>query len=341
MNNKKIKKVIATAVAATLGATVMVGFAATPATAATDIKIGILTINSMGSLKYAVDQGIMKKNGLNVTELIQFPAPPPSIAALASGAIQFTYAPSIAVINAYANAGIALKVVAPADGYSVADLARAKRSAAFAALVDDTAVCVNPASNIKRWKELEGKTVSVPARKTQAEVTIANAVRKDGGNPAYINWVTIGFPEVVPSVQNNKVAAGFTVEPFSGACKTAGMKILGYPGVAFFDKEQATGLWVTTATFAAANPAAVTAFQKSIFESNSFAMRSKANMDKILQAATTVTGQSLTVTKQANPPYYPLAVTKIDIQGPADKMLALGFLTKKIDVGGLLLRQYR
>ena len=336
-----MKRVVASAVAATLGATVMVGFAAAPATAATDIKIGILTINSMGSLKYAVDNGIMKKNGLNVTELIKFPAPPPGVAALASGAIQFTYAPSIAVINAYANAGIALKVVAPADGYNSAILAKAKTSSVLAAALDDTAVCVNPASEITRWKDLEGKTVSVPARKAQGEVTVANAVRNDGGNPATINWVTIGFPEVVPSVQNNKIAAGFTVEPFSGACKAAGMKILGFPGVSFFDKEQAVGLWLTTATFAAANPAAVKAFQKSIFESNSFAMRSKANMDKILQAATTVTGQTLAVTKQANPPIYPLAVTKIDIQTPADKMLKLGFLTKPVDVAGLLLAQYR
>lgn len=337
MKIKRTKSAAAFAITGALITSLMVG--AAPANAATDIKVGVLPINSIGSLKYAVDSGIMRKNGLNVTELVQFPAPPPAIAALASGAVQFAYAPSIAVINAYANAGIALKVVAAADGYSTRDVARAKRDPKFAATLDDTGACVNPSSGINRWRDLAGKTISVPARRTQAEVTIADAVRKDGGDASSINWVTIGFPEVVPSVVAGRIDAGFTVEPFTGVCISQGMKNVGSPGVAFFTREQAIGLWVTTAPYAQQNPAAVLAFQKSIRESNAFAMRSKANMDKILQASTTVTGQTLAVARAANPPFYPPAVTKVDIDLPAQKMQRLGFLTKKVDVAGLLLRQ--
>lgn len=341
MKIRRLKAVTAAGAAGVLGASIALAVVAAPASAATDIKIGLVPIAAAGSVKYAIDSGIMKKNGLNVTEIKQFGAPPPSLAALAAGAVQFVYAPSIPIINAYANGGMALKVVAPADGYNAADLARAKKDAAFAAKMDDTGVCISPTSGIKRWKDLEGKTVSVPARKAQGEVTIAAAVKKDGGNPASINWVTLGFPEVVPAVQSGKINAGFTVEPFTGACTGAGMKNLGSPGIQFFDKENAIGMWVTTADYAAKNPAVIAAFQKSIAESNAFAMASKAGMDKILQASTSITGQTLAVTKKANPPYFPKTIVKADVEAAAAKMLQLGFLTKPVDTAGLLLKQYR
>lgn len=341
MKFTRLKTISAAGAAGALAASIAIGAAAAPASAATDVKIGLVPIAAAGSVKYAVDNGIFKKNGINVTEIKQFPAPPPSLAALAAGAVQFVYAPSIPIINAYANAGMALKVVAPADGYNTTQLAAAKKNAALAAKMDDTGVCISPTGGITRWRDLAGKTVSVPARKAQGEVTIAAAVKKDGGDPSKINWVTLGFPEVVPSVQSGKIQAGFTVEPFTSACTSAGLKNLGSPGIQFFDKEQAIGMWVTTAAYAAANPAVVTAFQKSIAESNAFAMASKAGMDKILQASTTVTGQTLAVTKKANPPYFPTTITKSDLDAVVAKMTALGFLNKSVDVSGLLLKQYR
>lgn len=328
--------VLSAAVASAALATV-----ASPAQAATDIKIGVIPINSMGAVQYAVDSGIMKKNGLNVTEFVQFPAPPPSIAALASGAVQFIYAPSIPVINAYENGGIALQIVAPADGYSRADLAKAKKDPAFAAKIDDTGVCVSPNSGINGWKDLAGKTVSVPARGAQGEVTIAAAIKKAGGDPSKVNWVTLTFPEVVSAVQTGKVDAGFTVEPFTTNCTAAGLKNIGSPGIQFFDTEQAIGMWVTTATFAQQNPAAVKAFQKSIFEANSFAKSSPANLKKVTLASTKITEVPAAQALAANPTFYPLYVTKADITRPATKMLELGYLKKPANVAGLLKRQYR
>jgi NitT/TauT family transport system substrate-binding protein len=329
------------AVLTTAVASVALATTAAPAQAATDIKVGVIPINSMGAIQYAVDSGIMAKNGLNVTEFVEFPAPPPSIAALASGAVQFVYAPSIPIINAYENGGIALKIVAPADGYSRADLAKAKKDPAFAAKIDDTGVCVSPTSGISSWKDLAGKTVSVPARGAQGEVTIASAVKKAGGDPSTINWVTLTFPEVISSVQSGKIAAGFTVEPFTTQCTAAGLRNIGAPGIQFFDTEQAIGMWVTTATFAQQNPKAVAAFQKSIFEANSFAKKSAANLRKVTLASTKITGVDAAQALAANPTFYPLYVTKADITRPATKMLELGFLKKQPDVAGLLMRQYR
>lgn len=315
--------------------------AASPAQALTDIKVALGPYNSIGAIVYAQNSGIMRKNNLNVSEFVVLPAPPPAIAALASGKVQFAYSPTIPAINSYENAGINLRIVAPADGYKRRDLAKAKKDADFAAKMDDTGVCINPSSGIKRWKDLVGKTVSVPARGAQAEVTIAGAVEKDGGDPSKINWVTLTFPEVVPSVKNGQIDAGFTVEPFGGICKTEGMTNLGSPGISFFDIEQAIGVWVTTADYAKNNPKVVADFQKAMYQVHEYAMKNNSNMRKIIVASTQITELTAQEALAANPPYYPMQVTRVDVTRPATKMYELGFLDKKADVAGLLAKQYR
>ncbi len=90
------------ALAGTVGvlAATLIGANASPAAAAeTDIKVGTVAINAMGQVPWGVSSGIFKKNGINVKEIVIFPAPPPTLAALAAGAIDFAYAPSIAIIN--------------------------------------------------------------------------------------------------------------------------------------------------------------------------------------------------------------------------------------------------
>lgn len=332
------------ALAGTVGvlAATLIGANASPAAAAeTDIKVGTVAINAMGQVPWGVSSGIFKKNGINVEEIVIFPAPPPTLAALAAGAIDFAYAPSIAIINAYANTGMALKVVAPADGYKRSSLAAAKKDPVAAAKLDDTGVCVNPASGITSWKQLEGKTVALPARKTQGEVTIAQAVTNAGGNISTINWVTMPFGTMIDSVKSGKVDAAFTVEPFTSACTASGMKNIGSPGIQFFDVENAIGMWVTTAAFAQENPAAVLGFQKSIREIHIFG-NTKAGWDKILQSANpTYTEVDLETARKASPSYFPNTIVALDLSGPASKMLKLGYLTKPLDIKGLLYKQYR
>jgi len=334
----------AVALAGTIGvfAAALVGATANPAAAAeTNIKVGTVAINAMGQIPWAQSAGIFKKNGLNVTEIRIFPAPPPSLAALAAGAVDFVYSPSIPIINAYANGGMALKVVAPADGYKRSELAAAKKDPALAGKLDDTGLCVSPTGGINTWKDLNGKTIAVPARNAQGEVTIAQAMVADGGNPGTVNWVTLPFPAMLDALKAGRINAAFTVEPFTSACTSQGLKNLGSPGIQFFTIENSIGMWVTTADYAAKNPQVVLAFQKSIAEVHKFG-NTKAGWDKILQSANpTYTEVDLETARKANPSYFPPTITALDLRGPADKMLALGYLKKPLDIKGLLYKQYR
>lgn len=329
------KRNIRAAVASVFVGALLVGAIAGPAHARTDIKVGVIPINSMGALQYAQDTGIFAKNSLRVSEFVNFPAPPPGIAALNSGAVQFMYSPTIPVLNAAFNGGLKLRIVAAADGYLKADVKEALTDDAYAARLDDTGVCIAKSGTIKTWKDLAGKTVAVPARGAQGEVTIAAAVKKDGGDPATINWVTLGFPEVQSAVRSGTIAAGFVVEPFTTACGSAEATLKG-PGVQFFTEGGAIGVWVTTAKFAKDNPELVKGFQRAIYEANRAGMsRSKAN--DVVRASLKITKQTFAVAKAANPTFYPSNVLTREVQSVADKMLSLGYLKKKVNVRSLIL----
>jgi ABC-type nitrate/sulfonate/bicarbonate transport system substrate-binding protein len=325
------KKKIGFALTAIIASTLLVGSSAVPAQAAVkNIKVGVIAINSMGAVQYAQDAGIFKKNQINVSDFTTFPAPPPGLAALNSGAVQFMYSPTIPLINSVFNGGLKLKIVAAADGYLKSDVVEGLSDKEYAAKLDDTGACIAKGGSVKAWKDLEGKTVSVPARGAQGEVTIAFAVKKDGGDPSKINWVVLGFPEVQSAVASGKIEAGFVVEPFTSACKTA-EAALPAPGVSFFTEGGAIGVWVTTEKYAKANPAVVKAFQKSIYLAGKAGM-APATLNAVVRSSMKITKQTFVVSKSANPTYYPPTVRLIEVQSVADKMFTLGFLKKKVSV---------
>lgn len=329
------RKTVRSAVAAVFAAALVLTSASLPAQAAVvKIKVGVIAINSMGAVQYAQDSGIFKKAGISVSEFVEFPAPPPALAALSSGAVQFVYAPSIPVLNSVFNGGLKLRIVAAADGYLKSDVAAAKNNPALAGRLDDTGVCISKSGAIKRWKDLAGKTVAVPARKAQGEVTISASVLKDGGDPSKINWVTLGFGEVVPAVTAGTVDAGFVVEPFTSACATSEAVLKG-PGVNFFSEGGAVGLWVTTEKLATENPTLVKAFAKSIYAAGAAGMAPKTK-DAVLRASLKITKQKYAVAKAANPTYYPKILLGAEIQSVADKMRTLGFLTEAVAVRPIL-----
>jgi ABC-type nitrate/sulfonate/bicarbonate transport system substrate-binding protein len=329
------KRNIRVAVASMFVGALLVGAIAGPAHARTDIKVGVIAINSMGAIQYAQDTGIFRKNSLNVSEFVTFPAPPPGLAALNSGAVQFMYSPTIPVLNATYNGGLKLKIVAAADGYLKADIKEALKDDAFAGRLDDTGVCIAKNGAVKTWKDLAGKTVAVPARGAQGEVTIAAAVKKAGGDPSTINWVTLGFPEVQSAVSRGTIAAGFVVEPFTTACATAEAALKG-PGTQFFTEGGAIGVWVTTEKFAKSNPAAVKNFQRAIYAANKAGM-SRSKINAVTRASMKITKQTFVVAKSANPTFYPSNVLTREVQSVADKMQSLGYLKKKVNVRSLIL----
>lgn len=336
------KTITVRTVAAATAAVVAVGMqvlAASSASAATDIRVGLNPTINNGIGQYAQDAGYFARNGLNAT-LVVSPAPPQTISQLQAGQIDFAYIPIASALPAYTNGGIAMKIIAPSDGISRSDAVRAQKSKAYAAAIDAGGVCVRPDSGINRPKDLEGKTVGVTSRGGLAELGYFESVRRDGGDPKKLTYAVIGFPESVAAVKNGRVAAAFTGSGYTPQCKAEGMKVLMQPSLAIQPNGGPRNVWVTTADYYAKNPATVKAFQKSIYEVNT-ATHKKANMREMIIASTKLTKQPLELALSQRPNYHFTALTKSDIQEVANALQRAGMVVKPVDVPGVLAPQYR
>jgi NitT/TauT family transport system substrate-binding protein len=295
----------------------------------TKITVATLPITGNAVIQLAQDKGWFEEKGLDV-QATTVPTPPAGVAAVQGNQAQIGYAPSIPILNAVSQ-GVALKVVAPADGTNPSAQTEIDNGA-DPAKYDDTALLAGADSAIESPKDLAGKTVAVPARKAQMEVTIAKAVADDGGDPSKIRWIALGFPEMQAALTSHRVDAIGTVTPFTGQAEQKGAKAIAYPQLATFP-EGAVGLWFSTAKFADGSPGVIESFRQVIERANAYA---NDHLDEVRQIAVKTTQTPIELLEQAADPYWPAEVTEADLQRAADALVELGYLESAPDLNGVL-----
>ena len=292
----------------------------------TTLKVATIGLTSDGSLIAGIDQGFFKDEGLEITTSI-VANPPAGLAAAQSGQVDIAYSPSIPLLNALSQ-GVDLKVIGAADGYPE-DSAQSEDLAAL----DDTGLFAASGSGIASVKDLAGKTIAIPARKAQLEVVIADELDKAGIDPATgVNWVVLDFTSAVAALRNGTVDAAGLVSPFTTEAATAGAKQISAPSIGFFETG-ATGLWVAGDSAVSKKAEAIAAFQRAIARSNEYAT---AHPEDAIKAGLSYTGSSLTI-DQVKVPVWPTEVKPMDLDRPNQKMVKLGFLTKPVDLDGVIL----
>lgn len=308
-----------------------------PASAATDVKLGVNPVQNATSVsQLAVEKGLFKKNGLNAS-LQVFPAPPQIVTALQANQVQFGYMPIVSALTARTNSGIDLKIVAASDGLTKNDSVRASKDRTFALIADPSGLCVS--KDIKNAKQLEGKTVAVGQRGGFPELAISTIMRKAGADPKKVQWAVLGPSTVVGAIKNGTVAAAYTSSPYTGQCKAEGLTILASPAVSLLPQGGPITAWVTTAKFAKENPQVVAAFQKSIYQAAKLS-HTKAGMDAAIVASTQFTkvppADALKIPKS---PWYFETLTRADVQNWANELQRSGLVVKPVDVPGIILPQ--
>jgi len=294
------------------------------------VTVAYTPIYSVGALKLGMDQGFFEDEGLRL-ELQQVANPPSGIAAVAGDEVDFNYTPSIPFVNAIAN-GVDLEIVGAADGYDEGTKAAVEADPSLALQHDDSGVVAAKGSGIERPRDLEGKTVSVPARGAQLEVTIAAAVAADGGDPSKIDWITLDFPSAVSSLADGRVDAAGLVVPFISQGQEKGGTLVISPGLEFFD-DGAVGLWVTSAALAKQEPDVVAAFQAAVEKANEYAA---AHIAEAQAAAAEVLKTDLATVQAGSEPAFPATVDPADVQSVVERMKQLGYLDKDIDAASLV-----
>lgn len=291
----------------------------------TTLKVATIGLTSDGGLLTGIKQGFFKQEGLNIQTSI-VANPPAGLAAAQSGQVDIAYSPSIPLLNALSQ-GIKLKIVGAADGY-----VQGAYKDADPQKIDDTGLYVSAKSGVTKVSQLAGKTIAVPARKAQMEVTIADVLTEAGVKPSSIKWVVLDFTSAVAALKSGTVTAAGLVSPFTAEAAADGSKLVSSPGVAFFE-QGAVGLWTTGDNTATGKAKAIAEFQRALAKTNAYA---NAHPKEAVQAGLTYTKSSLTV-DQAIVPYWPAKVTEADIQRVNDKLVKLGFLSKPVDLSGVIL----
>lgn len=211
-----------------------------------DVSLGTLAIAPSAAIQYGIDNGIFEEHGFNV-ELTLGQGGAAILPAVSNGSIDFGVGNPLSTLVANGQ-GIDMRI---ASGYS----------AALASGDDINAVITRADAGIASWADLAGKTVAVNALNTQGDLTIMEAVEKDGGDPAAVNFTELAFPDMQAQLELGNVDAIWIPEPFlSRALADSANQLVGYP---FQDTIPGLPTMVvfTSGTFADENPEIVANFR--------------------------------------------------------------------------------
>jgi ABC-type nitrate/sulfonate/bicarbonate transport system substrate-binding protein len=176
--------------------------AATPPAPIT-IKVADSLSGTLAGLYVGIERGYFAEAGLDV-ETVRFPSLEPQIAPLGTNEIdvgQGGFVPGM--FNAIAR-GIPLRMVATAAIHAPG---RSQLVVARRDLLDS--------GQLADYAGLRGKTISRPASFSIATLAIDKALKQGGVSEDDVEWVTLGFPDAVAALANQRIDLGYLSEPFA------------------------------------------------------------------------------------------------------------------------------
>ena len=165
-----------------------------------DVTIGLFPSSAVGAIQLGIDKGYFAEEGIDL-ELLLGQGSAAQLPSLSSGSLDFMLASPTTPLIATAQ-GLDLRIV---SGYAT------NRPEI---VEDSVSVLVGPDSDITRARDLAGKTVSINALGSIGEIGIREAVALDGGDPASVTFVQLGFNEVGAQLDTGQIDAGMAGPPF-------------------------------------------------------------------------------------------------------------------------------
>jgi NitT/TauT family transport system substrate-binding protein len=279
----------------------------------TAITMGVLPIVPSAALQLGIDKGIFDEHGFDVTlETGQGGAA--LLPAVVSGQMEFAISNPLSVMVAQEQ-GIDVRNV---TGYS-----HAKPTGD-----DVTSVWVTPDSGIESPADLAGKTVAVNTLKTMGEVSIREIVRADGGDPAAVTFVELGFPDMPAALEAGDIDAAWVPEPFQTVLAEGGNR-----RVAFNYQETMPGVptmsVITSGNLLADDPELVESFKTAVDEVTAYAQE---HPDEVRTTLTEFLDMEQPLADAVLIEDFGAEMDADALQVLADLSLADGILTQPVDV---------
>jgi NitT/TauT family transport system substrate-binding protein len=215
------------------------------------LKIACTATSDCASAMVARDEGIFAKHGLDVDMTligINTNIPP----AIVSNSIQVG-GPTETVFLQAVDGGLDLVAI---DGATVMDPVANGLIAAVA----------RNGVTIKDAKDFVGKKVGAPGIGAFLHVLFRKWLIENGVDPKSVNFVEVTFPTMSDALKSGAVDAVLTAEPFIARMQAAGTGTVAARYASELGRTEPIISYVTTRSFADANPDVVKAFRASIEE---------------------------------------------------------------------------
>lgn len=241
-------------------------FAPVAASAAdtTPVKIATTASESASNVFYAMDLGFFAKNGLDVDLQILS-----NSGAYASGIIS----------GAFDVGAISTGSVVVAHERNLPFLVLAN-GGIYTDASPTTYLCVVRGSPIRMAADFKGKTIGVSTLGDITQVAVIGWLQRGGVDYHAVSFVELSPYTMVAALKQQRIDGAFIGEPaFTPALDDVIVLAPAYSTVA---RRFAIVEWVTTRTWAAANPAVATRLQTALGEASAWAMDNRAQAGAIL-----------------------------------------------------------
>ncbi|SFL42887.1 ABC transporter substrate-binding protein [Geodermatophilus ruber] len=281
------------------------------------VTAGLLPVAVTGALQAGIDQGFFEERGIELTiETGQGGAA--LLPAVASGEMEFATSNPVSLLQARGE-GLDVRVV----GHWTSTRAEGE---------DVNGVVARGDSGITSAAGLAGKRIAVNTLNGMGQLTIDEAVRKDGGDPSGIQYVELPFPDMPAALEAGNVDAVWVPEPFLTRLVDAGHTIASYSSQESVPGHP-TQLFFTSGQLAESDPELVADFTEALEETLVWA---DENPDAVRTAAEEfmeAPAGSMANIKIEN---FGTDLRREQIERMGELMVEAGLLDEEADIDGLL-----
>ncbi|MPZ27073.1 MAG: hypothetical protein GEV12_11840 [Micromonosporaceae bacterium] len=209
------------------------------------LRVGDVLGTPAAFLQYAVQQGFFTEQSLDV-QVEPNPGGAANIPGVAAGDFEIAGSNLVSVLLARSQ-GLGLRLIS------------AGTFGGDSAETDFAQILVADDSDIQGPADLDGRSVAVNTLANVAEVTARASIENAGGGHENIDFVELGFPDMIPALQDGQVDAIFEIEPFVSIGLEQGLR----PVIAPYAGTQpglAIGSYFSSDEFIAQNPDVIERF---------------------------------------------------------------------------------
>jgi NitT/TauT family transport system substrate-binding protein len=290
------------------------------------ITVAIVPGIDNAPLRVAVQDGLFRQYGLNVT-VKDYSSLGAEVEALTSGRVQIAEGDYTGFFYEQAAGRTSLRLIA--DAYDAA--------------ADSAAILTLPGSGITTPQQLQGQSASVATPPAQVApyseavpyniqtLAAEEVLQNDGVSPSSVNWTQTQSPDMIGALRSGQVKAILATEPYILEAEEQ----LGAVEVVDASSGVASGLpmsgYFSLASYAHANPSAVQAFQRALDQAQADCAQRGPVQSVLSRLTGMTTGYAALVTLGT----YPTSLNVGQVQRTAALMYDSGMISNPVNVSAL------